>query len=203
MQFDKLPFNWFDFLVIIVLLVGIQRGRKRGMSEEMLTMFRWVALVLVCGFFYEPVGREIASGSVFGPLEGYVIAYVALALGVAVVFSLIKRALGGKLVGSDAFGRGEYYLAMPSGMLRCACMLIAALALLNAREFSKADVLAWDKYEKDLYGSDFFPTLHTVQAAVFEQSFTGPYVKKYLGILLIKPTPPKKPEIKLRELPVL
>ena len=200
---DKLPFNWFDFVVIIVLLVGIQRGRKRGMSEEMLTMFRWVALVLVCGFFYEPVGREIANGSIFSSLESYVMAYVALALGVAVLFSLVKRALGGKLVGSDAFGRGEYYLAMPSGMLRCACMLMAALALLNARDFSAAEVIAHDKYVKDVYGSDFFPTLHTVQAAVFEQSFTGPYVKKYLAILLIKPTPPKKPGIKLRELPVL
>ncbi len=32
------------------------------------------------------------------------------------------------------------------------------------------------------------PVWHTVQNEVFEKSFTGPYVKKYLAVLLIKPT---------------
>jgi uncharacterized membrane protein required for colicin V production len=203
MSLDKLPFNWFDFVIVIILLIGVQRGRKRGMSEEMLTMLRWVALVLVCGYYYEPVGRAIADASVFSLLESYVMAYVALALGVAIFFSLIKRAVGGKLVGSDAFGKGEYYLGMPSGVLRVACMLVAALALLSARDFSPGEIKAREKYEKDMYGSDFWPTLHVAQEAVFVQSFTGPYIKKYLGFLLIKPTLSANPEIKRKELPHL
>ena len=61
MNADNLPFNWFDIAVALVLLVGMQRGRKRGMSEECLTMLNWVTLVVVCSFAYEPVGQFLAS----------------------------------------------------------------------------------------------------------------------------------------------
>ena len=33
MNLDKLPINWFDFAVVIILLLGVSRGRKNGMSE--------------------------------------------------------------------------------------------------------------------------------------------------------------------------
>ena len=47
------------------------------------------------------------------------------------VFALFKHSVGGKLLGSDVFGRGEYYLGMGSGMLRFGCVLLAVLALLG------------------------------------------------------------------------
>ncbi len=198
---DKLPFNWFDFALVLVLLLGLQRGRKRGMSEELLTLLRWVALVLVCAFLYQPVGETLANSSrVFGLLSGYVIAYLFLALGVAIIFSLIKRAVGGKLTGSNVFGRGEYYLAMPAGMVRFACMLIAALALLNARLYAPQELRARLAYRQDLYGKDFFPGLDTAQQDVFKRSLTGPWIANNLSFLLIKPTPPAATEFKRKEI---
>jgi len=195
----NLPVNWFDFTLLIVLLLGMQRGRTRGMSEELMTFLKWVALMVVCGCFYMPVGGAIAQQTVFNLLASYLLAYIGLALMVAIIFSILKRMIGGKLIGSDVFGRGEYYLAMPAGMIRCACMLTCALALLNARLFSIAEIKAWEANQKDIYGSDFFPSLHVVQRQVFEDSFTGPYIRRHLGFLLIRQTADEKKALHQRE----
>ena len=42
-----MPFNWFDFVVLIVLGIGVFRGRQRGMSEELLGLFEWLTIVVV------------------------------------------------------------------------------------------------------------------------------------------------------------
>jgi len=186
-----LPFNWFDITVALILLIGMQRGRKRGMSEECLTMLNWVALVVVCSIAYEPIGQWLASVAPFSLLFCYIVAYAVTAMVVASVFLLVKRSLSGKLIGSDAFGRGEYYLGMPSGMLRFACILLAGLALLNARLYRAEEIRAMTKFQNDNYGSQFFPTLQTVQEQVFAKSLIGPQIKTYLAFLLIKPTFPE------------
>jgi hypothetical protein len=46
----------------------------------------------------------------------------------------------------------------------------------------------------DIYGSDFFPGLHSLQTTVFDRSLTGPWIKENLGFLLIKPTQPENNE---------
>src|SRR6266487_669665 len=191
MNIDNLPFNWFDIAVALLLLIGMQRGRKRGMSEEFLTMLNWVALVLVCSIAYEPLGSWLASIAPFSLLFCYIVAYAVSALVVASVFLLVKRSMSGKLIGSDAFGRGEYYLGMPSGMLRFACILLAGLALLNARLYRAEEIKAMTKFQNDNYGSQFFPTLQTLQEQVFAKSLIGPQIKTYLAFLLIKPTFPE------------
>jgi hypothetical protein len=128
-----------------------------------------------------------------------VLAYVGGALLVVLLFAGIKRLLGGKLLGSDAFGRAEYYLGMGSGVVRLTCILLAALALLNARYFSPTEVRAMEQFQDEVYGSNFFPTLHTVQASVFDKSLTGPWIKRYLGFLFIKPTEPENKQLHQRE----
>jgi uncharacterized membrane protein required for colicin V production len=195
MNLDMLPFNWFDIAVGVVLLIGLQRGRKHGMSEECLAMLKWVALVVVCSIGYEPVGLWLASIAPFSRLFCFIIAYVAVGLAVSGAFLFLKRVFSGKLVGSDTFGRGEYYLGMPSGMLRFACILLAGLALLNARLYRSEEIKAMTKFQNDNYGSQFFPTLQTVQEQVFTKSLIGPQIKTYLGFLLIKPTLPESKQI--------
>jgi uncharacterized membrane protein required for colicin V production len=200
MPLDKLPFNWFDVVLVVVLVAGILRGRKRGMSEELMTLLRWVALVAVCAMFYQPLGDFIAgSGRVFDRLTGYVIAYLALALGVAILFSVIKRGLGGKLIGSDVFGKAEYYLGMPAGMVRFACILIALLALLNARAYTQEEIQRDEAYIQENYGSHFFPSVRSVQEMVFAKSLTGPWIKDKLAVLLIRPTRYERKDIKQKE----
>jgi hypothetical protein len=201
---DRLPINLFDLVLIVVLIAGLARGRKHGMSEELLGLLEWLAILFGCAVIYEPGGQFIRGFSVmFGRLSCYLLAYVGSALVVLLLFAGIKRAAGGKLLGSDIFGRSEYYLGMVSGMVRSSCILLAALALLNARHFTPLEVRAMEKFQDDVYGSNFFPTLHTVQATVFDKSLTGPWIKENLGFLLIKPTEPEKREIHRRDADIL
>jgi uncharacterized membrane protein required for colicin V production len=197
----KLPFNWFDLLLAIALMVGVRSGRKHGMSEELLKLLKWVGLMLGCAFLYQPVGMMICDFSpVFNTLNGYIIAYVFLALIIAAAFSLLKKWAGEKLVSSETFGRSEFYLGMFAGMARFGCMVIMAMALLNARNFGQAEIQADIKYQNDVYGSNFFPQLYTIQSQVFKRSMFGPWIKSNLGFLLIQPTVPEKKDLKQKEI---
>ena len=199
----NLPFNWFDILVVVVLYFGLSRGRKHGMSEELVSLLKWMAILFGCAALYQPIGNAIATSSVFNQLSGYLIAYLGVALIIAALFAVFKTAIGGKLVGSDTFGRSEFYLGMIAGMVRFCCLLIVGLALLNARAYTTAEIHADVKYQNDVYGSTFFPKLYTVQAQVFDNSLTGPWIKTNLSFFLIKPTEPEKKEIrKQKEAPL-
>lgn len=126
-------------------------------------------------------------------------AYIGCALLITAGFAALKKALGGKLIGSDIFGKSEFYLGMLGGTVRFGCILLAALALLNARYYNRDEINAAVKYQNDVYGSNFFPSLYEVQAQVFQGSVTGPWIKSQLGFLLIKPTAPENKQFKQRD----
>jgi uncharacterized membrane protein required for colicin V production len=199
MNLNSLPVNAFDVILLVVLLMGIFRGRRHGMSEEMMHLIKWIAVVVACGYLYDPIGHWVAQSSPFSLLASYLMVYSIVATLILVLFSLFQYYFGGKLVGSDIFGRSEYYLGMASGLVRFGCMLLAALALLNARYFSSGEVMAMKRVQDDLYGSNYFPTWHGAQEVVFEKSVTGPFIKNYLGFLLIKPTQPEDKSYHQRE----
>src|SRR6266478_4514505 len=97
MSLDKLPVNLFDFVLVAVLVFGVLRGRKNGMSEELLNVLKWFALLVACALAYDPLGRLFAQSSrVLSLLTCYIMAYIAVALVVLIGFALVKRGLGGK-----------------------------------------------------------------------------------------------------------
>jgi uncharacterized membrane protein required for colicin V production len=189
----------FDFVVVATVLIGLFRGRKHGMSEELMGLLKWLAVVIGCAFVYEPAGQWFAKSSPFSLLASFLIVYITAALLIMGFFALFKHQIGGKLLGSDIFGRAEYYLGMGSGVVRVSCVLLTFLALLNARYFSPMEVRAMEKYQDDLYGSNYFPTWHTAQAVVFEKSLSGPWIRDHLGFFLIKPTQPEDKEFHQKE----
>ncbi len=196
----SLPVGVFDLVFVGFLTIGVLRGRKQGMSEELLSLMKWLAVVFVCAAAYEPLGRVfVSSTNVFSSLSCYLMGYVAAALLVLTVFAAIKRALGGKLLGSDIFGSAEYYLGMGSGLVRFGCILVAVLALLNARAYDPEEVRAMENYQNVEFGKNYFPTLHTIQAMVFENSLSGSWIKGSLSFLLIKPTKPENREFKQKD----
>jgi uncharacterized membrane protein required for colicin V production len=200
MSMDGLPFNAFDVFLVAVLIAGIYQGRKRGMSQELLNVIKWLAILLVCAIAYEPIGSLFGQNvSLFSKLSCYLIAYVGAALVIMLLFVAVKRGLGGKLTGSDLFGGAEYYLGMGSGLIRFACVLLVGLALLNARHYTEQEVKAEEAFQNDVYGSHYFPTLHSVQSVVFEKSASGPWIRDYLSFLLIKPTDPENKDLHQKE----
>jgi uncharacterized membrane protein required for colicin V production len=200
MNTDKLPINAFDFIVLGILVFGIFRGRKHGMSEELLMVFKWIAILVGCAFLYQPIGEFfVSTTSVFDLLSCYLMAYATVTLVIVGCFALVKKLLGGKLLGSDIFGGAEYYLGMGAGMLRYTAILLVGLAVLNARYYSPDEVKAMENFQNDVYGSTFFPTLQTVQSFALERSLSGSFIKNNLSFLLIKPTQPQDKTIKQKD----
>ncbi len=185
---DSLPVSVFDLALLAVLAIGVFRGRKHGMSEELFSLITWLTIIVACSWTYEPLGGFLAENCGTSLLVSYLLAYVCTAGAILFLFAFFKRSFGGKLVGSDIFGRTEYYLGMGSGMVRFACILVALLAILNARYFSPAEVQADYAYQDEQFGMTLIPSWHGAQAMVFEKSFSGPWIKENLSFLLIKPT---------------
>ncbi len=192
---DNLPVNWFDGLVVGLLIFGLFRGRKHGMSKEVLPLLQWVTLVLVAGFGYPMVAPFLANIAGLGKSASLLWSYVLLAFVVLFVFWLIQKLMVHRTSENNFFGSGEYYLGMMSGMIRFFCMLLALLALLNGPYYTQADIQAHEAYVKrwfggGMYTGNYFPDLQTVQQSVFKGSFVGPYLKDYLGPILVETTPP-------------
>jgi uncharacterized membrane protein required for colicin V production len=212
---NGLPFNWFDVVVVVVLMFGLVRGRRNGMSRELLPVLEWLVLVPVCGLCYPMLAGALA-GFVPDAFWNCLVAYLALALAVLIVFTILKRLFAEKLVKSDFFKGGEYYLGMLSGLVRYACVLVFVLALLNAPVYTQAQIAQQAAYDQKnfgggLFAGNYFPHMSQIQASVFQESFIGPRIKDNAGMLLIntgqtgadgtqpgKNTPPKpKPVIKI------
>lgn len=210
MSLDHLPFGWFDVALLAVLGFGLFRGRKNGMTKEFVPVLQWLSVVFVCGLGYETVGKILINTAQLGKTVSYVLGYLSLGFVVYFLFLLVKQALMPRLTGSNIFGSGEYYLGMMSGMIRYACILIFALALLNAPYYSAADIAKSNAFNARWFGGgetgfsgDFFPTLRTVQEGVFKKSFIGPYIKDYLGTVLIQGAPPDADKQPPKKTPVI
>lgn len=185
-----LGFNWFDLAAVAVLIVGVFRGRKRGMSSELLDLIQWLVIIALGGLLYKPLGELFARVAGLSLLYAYLSVYLATAILIKVLFTLFKRTIGEKLISGDFFGNLEYYLGMIAGVIRYACMILFFLALLNARYFSQAELVAEARSQEKELGSVFFPTLGMVHQGVFHDSLSGRLVGKNLAILLIAPTRP-------------
>lgn len=189
MNLTGLPLNWFDLVVAVVLIAGAVVGRKKGMSEELLPLFQWLAIVVVGALYYEPIGKLLARFAPISLLLAYVTVYVVILVAHKFFFNWCKTLVGEKLVSADWFGGAEFYLGMVAGTLRFACVLLAALALLNAREITAEELAAERRMQRENFGSVAFPTLGRVQQSVFVHSASGRFVKQYLSDQLIASTP--------------
>jgi uncharacterized membrane protein required for colicin V production len=189
---STLSFSYFDLAVAVWLAIGLLRGRKQGMSQELLPMLKWLAMVGLGGFFYSPVSaflRQNIPGA-FDLLWANRAGWFLILLGVLLVFAWLRKAIGEKLVGSDIFGGAEYYLGMLGGMVRFACMLLAVLALMNSRIVTKEELAASEKTQKANLEDIRLPTYGSIQQAVFFHSFTGQLVKSDLSFVLITSVTP-------------
>jgi uncharacterized membrane protein required for colicin V production len=191
---DNLPINWFDFTILGVLGFGLFRGRKNGMTKEILPTAQWICIVVAAAFVYPLTIDFINSNCNLGKAWSASLGYLATALAIWLVFTIIKRGLAKRLEGSNVFGGSEYYLGMISGMVRYACILLFFVALSNAPHYSAADIAATAAYNKRWYGGgmydgNYVPDFNNIQDAVFKKSFSGPYIKDYATIMLVQVGP--------------
>lgn len=196
---DSLPIGWFDLIALALLVVGALQGRKHGLSQELIPMLRWIAVVAVAGMLYQALGQFIEGQTVLSRLSSYISAYLGIAMFVLILSGILKKLAGGKPISSEKFGKGEYYLGVVAGIITIACIMVVALSFLNARKFSSQEIQARRAYDKDVYGSSFFPSLDSVQAFVFKKSFVGATLQQYASAVMIQPTKPENKQLKRKE----
>jgi uncharacterized membrane protein required for colicin V production len=188
MKLDLIP-NWFDLVVLATVISGVLVGRKRGMSLELLDLLQWLAIIFVSGMAYVPLGKALADSANLGALSAFVLAYLLVAACLKLLFLLLKRLTGEKLLGSDTFGGYEYYLGMVAGGVRFLCILMFVLALMHAKQVSKTELDSQLKDQKENLGSVYFPPYGTIQRSIFQESACGRAVQQYLAAQLITVDP--------------
>src|SRR6186713_161218 len=92
--------GWVDFVTLLVICIGIVRGRKRGLSEELLDTTMWLIIVVAGALLYRTIGNVLIQKPILSLLTFYMLSYIAVALAVKIIFVLIKRKFGQKLVES-------------------------------------------------------------------------------------------------------
>jgi uncharacterized membrane protein required for colicin V production len=182
--------HWFDVVVAGLLILGFFRGRKRGMSMELLPVLQVLIAVVAGSQVYKPLGDRLstATSGTLGPLSSYVLVYVAFTIIVYMIFSHLRSVVGEKLVGSDVFGRMEYYFGMLAGIIRYGAVILWCLALMNASEIDHAAYKANQESQRQNFGKINFPTPTSIQIQVFEESAVGRFARDHLAHLLIEPT---------------
>jgi uncharacterized membrane protein required for colicin V production len=179
-------------LPLILVGVGIWRGKVRGISEELLDFLQWLVIVAAAGFLYGFVGDLLVQARL-SRLAANMTGYVLIVVVITIIFGFIQRAVGSKLVDSDFFGSWEYRLGMLAGGLRFLCIWIVVLALLSARFFDPAMVAAERKAQEKEVGLVLLPTWGILYHMAFHTSLSGPYIREYLSHQLITPVGYVKP----------
>lgn len=185
--------NWFDLAILFLLVFGFIRGRKRGMSTELLPVLQ-VAATLIAGALLYKVGGDKFFELTNGSMEKwmcYFLVYFAIIIVIHLTFSSIRKAVGEKLVGGDLFGSMEYYLGMVAGVVRYLGITLIVLALFNAKAIDRDAIKKDQKMMKDNFGNISFPTFETLQVDVFEVSMLGKFTRERLPGVLIEPTYPQ------------
>jgi uncharacterized membrane protein required for colicin V production len=192
---NGISYNYVDGIIVAWLLVGILRGRKRGMTQELLPTSQWVAIVILAGLFYGPVGGIIfqATSGAFNHLWSNITAYVAIAFIIHLLILWLKQGIGEKLIGSDYFGRAEYYLGMIAGLIRFACMFVVFCALMHSRVYTAAELAETERMQKKNFEDIRFPTYGSIQHAVLSESFVGHWLVDNMDRVMISTTPGSKP----------
>jgi uncharacterized membrane protein required for colicin V production len=200
--YEHFVFNWFDIGLVMVLAFGIWRGRRRGMTKELMPTLQWLAILLTASFGHVFVAdwcqqRGYVIRQIFGHTydlrtSALLSAYLGITLVIFIIFTILKRKINPKLEGSGFFGGNEYYWGVVAGLVRYVCLLFVALALLNAPVYSAEDIASIDAYNNRWYGGGmkdysgkFVPSLYEVQDYFFKKSLTGPLIKNNLSMLLI------------------
>lgn len=181
--------NWVDVVVLLLLILGLWRGKARGMSHEVLDIVKWVLILVVAAALYRPTGRWLAGLKIFSAPSCNVLGYLLVMLAIVLVMSVVRERVGSKLFTSEVFGGGEYYLGMVGGAFRYLCIILVGMAFLNARYYSPAERLAKARAQEREYGARFFPGLADLQDNVFQKSVSGRLARSYLPVVLIHRTP--------------
>lgn len=187
MNLAELNLAWFDGAVLLLLWVGLIRGRTKGVSIQLLELLQWLGTVFLGVLLYRPIGHWLQPHLQVSSVAANVIAFLLIGGLLKLAIARLEDGMSEKLLSGDYFGRMEYPLGMLAGVLIHAAMILAALSLTRARLVTTEEVNLARKKQLAELGSTFFPDLGKVQEEIFEKSMSGKFIHQHLGQHLIQP----------------
>ena len=182
-----MPFSWFDGVVIVLLGVGVFKGKKHGMSEELFPLMAWLAVAVGAGMLYQPVGNFLAEHVRIPRYWIMVLTYIFIAFMLHTIFTVIRKKAKDQVQKIDIFGKMEYFLGMIAGALKVACMIVVGVSLFCSKIVTEEEVKRdRAKQENDL-GTTFFPTRKTAHYDIVYGSFTGDFLRNKVPNLVMQP----------------
>ncbi len=181
-----ISFRWFDLVAVALIFVGVFHGRKNGMSQELFNTLKWLIMLAVAPFLYEPVGKLLLKFVPLKALYVYVGAFVAISAIVHALLVTVRKKIKDRMSGSDVFGSAEYPLGMLAGAFQYSCLMVMIVACLNAKYVDEKALQAQDTAQREAMGEKFIPTPGNLHKDAMT-SIAGQFIKKYFKNQLIKP----------------
>ncbi len=193
MNLNSITVGWFDVLVIAFLVWGGMIGRKRGMSDELLDVLKWLLILMASAWGYMELASLVYKVGRFDNYWVHVGSYVGIIAVFKTLLTVLKQRVGKKLVGGDVFGKWEFQLGTAAGVLRHFCMVVIFVSLANSKPVSEAKVKQAEAAQKELFGDNFFPSKGRLRLDILYSSATGKMIRTRLPQQIMKPVePPNK-----------
>jgi len=183
----ELRLNLFDAVLVGLVGYGIWRGKEGGMSGEHMGFLQWTLIALPGGLMGGLLGSLFAGLFAASPYWGQILGFLIWGALVVGVFSFLASKGKVELAEADTFGRLEYPLGILAGATKNFCILLAVISLLNGRYYSPEQVAASRAAQMKEFGIQLIPTPTLLNHTVFQTSFFGPHIRKYLSWAMLTP----------------
>ena len=185
--------NMFDAVLVGVVGYGIWRGKQEGFSGEHMGLLQWSLISLPGGNMAGALGAVFEGLFSTSLYWGQILGFVLWAAMVVGGFSFLASKGKFELGDGDTFGRFEYPLGILGGAIKNFCILLAVISLLNGRYYTAEQIAASRAAQVKEFGSALIPTPPLLSQNVFQSSFFGPKIKKYMSWAMLTPIPKVTP----------
>jgi uncharacterized membrane protein required for colicin V production len=86
--------HWYDVVVVVALIIGLWSGMRAGFSREVLRTVGLVIGVITGIGYYAAAGQWLTEQSSMVPERANLVMFIAIVLGVHLVFGFIRLAVG-------------------------------------------------------------------------------------------------------------
>jgi uncharacterized membrane protein required for colicin V production len=126
----KFDTHWYDALVMIALVIGLWNGMRTGFSAEVLRAVGLVLGVIAGVRYYAAAGQWLAKYFELLPERANVLMFVAIVLGVHMVFGLVRMAVGHRTRNRPLSGFIENVGGALAGLTRMGAIMVAVTVYL-------------------------------------------------------------------------
>lgn len=182
------PVNAIDLAMIAALVLAGYGGYHRGLGVMIWPVLRWLLIPSAGALLCVPLGEPLMRGLGLSTGTAHWLAYVAVALVVLLLVSLLERRVGARVSARAPWGESDAALGSVAGVVGGVGLIFITLALLNP---APADMVDW--HPQEMSGDEAVSALFgaiagTLRRLVLEESWVGGWVQTHLAGGLVPAT---------------